>query len=82
MQIDLGDTYIDIITGCTGVAVGHVEYLTGCHQTLLQPKSADNTTRPVSEWFDDQRLMRDPQARRVTLDSAQTPGCDRAAPHR
>lgn len=78
----LGRTYRDMVTGFTGVAVGHVEYLTGCNQTLLQPKCDDSTKRPAGEWFDDQRLELVDDARRVILDNGSTPGSDREAPKR
>ncbi len=79
MSITLGNTYTDNLTGFTGVATGHAEYLTGCAQTLLQPRGADPTKRPESEWFDDQRLV-PVQAEQVTLDNGRTPGCDKPAP--
>lgn len=78
----LGRTYRDKVTGFTGVAVGHVEYLTGCNQTLLQPKGADSTKRPNAEWFDDQRLVLVDVEARVVLDNGSTPGADREAPKR
>ena len=79
MKIQLGNTYVDKLTGFTGVATGHCEYLTGCNQTLLQPRGADPALRPASEWFDDQRLDLREESR-VTLDNSETPGCDRQAP--
>ncbi len=76
----LGHTYRDRITGFTGVATGHCEYLTGCHQTLLQPQGADPASRPESHWFDDQRLQEVTDGPVVTLDNGSTPGCDKPAP--
>lgn len=79
MNIVLVNTYTDRITGFTGIAVGHCEYLTGCNQTLLSPRGSDPSKRPESEWFDDQRLeMTD--AAPFSLDNGSTPGCDKAAP--
>ncbi len=46
MNIILGNTYADKITGFKGVATGHCEYITGCAQTLLQPVSEDTTKSP------------------------------------
>ncbi|PZP58286.1 MAG: hypothetical protein DI597_19320 [Pseudoxanthomonas spadix] len=81
MTIQLGATYVDKITRFRGVAIAHCEYLTGCHQTLIQPEGKDSTVRPQSEWFDDQRL--DPVKTKVlVLDNSTTPGCDRQAPRR
>lgn len=81
MTIEVGGTYKDSITGFTGVAIGHVVYLTGCNQTLLQPEGKESSVRPVAEWFDDQRLIKE-SAELVRLDNSKTPGCDRMAPKR
>ena len=73
----LGATYKDKITGFKGIATGHCRYLTGCHQTLLAPKKADQE----SKWFDDQRL--EPVGDKVIkLDNSKTPGFDKPAPIR
>lgn len=81
MSIQVGGTYKDVITGFEGVAIGHVVYLTGCNQTLLQPEGKDSAVRPVAEWFDDQRLQL-ASHEVIKLDNSQTPGCDRMAPKR
>lgn len=80
MQTKLGHTYADIITGFSGVCIGRAEYLTGCNQSLLQPKGSDPNKRPDSEWFDEQRLEEQPNNAVVTLDNGKTPGCDKPAP--
>jgi hypothetical protein len=82
--VRLGATYVDKITGFVGVATGHVEYLTGCNQTLLTPqcKEGERNKRPDSEWFDDQRLEEVGHQQPVKLDNGDTPGCDRQAPKR
>ncbi len=82
MTIILGATYTDQITGYSGVAVGHVEYLTDCHQTLLQARAPDSHTRPQAEWFDDQRLERNNAVIPSRFDNSATPGSDRQAPRR
>lgn len=82
MNDRLGRTYKDTITGFEGVATGHCEYLTGCNQTLLAPPSTDAGKLADSHWFDDQRLVVDPNKPRVVLNNGQTPGCDKAAPKR
>ena len=79
MSIKLGHTYTDRITGFTGIAIGHCEYLTGCNQTLLSPRGSDPGKRPESEWFDDQRLEVT-DATPFALDNGTTPGCDKPAP--
>lgn len=82
MQITLGHTYVDKITGFSGVATGHCEYITGCAQTLLQPVSADSTKKPEGCWFDDQRLDHVAGAKPIVIDNGATPGCDMEAPIR
>lgn len=85
--MELGITVQDQITGFRGVVIGHVQYLTGCNQALVQPGLADLseqghvTKRPDSEWFDVQRLQRVGNTK-ITLDNGSTPGADRAAPKR
>lgn len=52
---NLGKTGEDIITGFTGTITGHVEYLTGCGQYLLAPRSKDNSyAEPY--WYDANRI--------------------------
>ena len=76
----LGASYRDKITGFTGVATGHVSYLTGCNQVLVQPKlDAEGKVRD-SMWFDEQRLEIDTTMPITTLDNSQTPGFDKQAP--
>ena len=79
MQNETGYTFRDTVTGFTGVCTGHVTYLTGCDQLLLQPKSDDAAKRPASEWFDLNRVERT-DAPRVVLEVGPKPGADRAAP--
>lgn len=82
MNINLGNTYEDLVTGFRGVAVGHVEYMTGCNQTLLSPRARPDGSIVESQWFDDQRLKVDELAPTVMLDNGETPGCDKPAPIR
>jgi len=83
--MELGITVRDVITGFEGVVIGHVQYLTGCNQALVQPRGDESvhvvTKRPESEWFDVQRLSVRPHLK-VVLDNGDTPGCDREAPKR
>lgn len=79
----LGFHYIDKITGFRGVCIGYCEYLTGCNQALLSPKVGPDGALRESQWFDIQRLQRDPQYNAyppLRLDNGATPGCDRPAP--
>ena len=75
----LGSTVTDRITGFRGVAVGHVEYLTGCNQTLVVPPVDAEGKLRDGQWFDDQRLKVSDEAP-VTLDNSATPGHDAAPP--
>lgn len=80
-MISLGKTYTDKITKFSGVATGHVHYISGCNQVLLAPPvDSDGKMRP-SEWFDEQRLEEQP-APEIVLDNSKTPGPDKAAPKR
>lgn len=82
-MFQLGFTYVDRVTGHTGMAIGHVRYITGCNQVLIQPRTGEDGKRRDSEWFDEQRLERaasdEPQ---LILDNSKTPGFDREAPKR
>lgn len=82
MNERLGYTFKDKITGFIGVATGHVEYISGCHQTLLSPRTTDPAKMNDTQWFDDQRLEQDIVMPRVVLDNGATPGHDCEAPKR
>ena len=51
----LGFKVKDKISGIEGVTTGFVEYITGCNQYLICPKSEDNQFRE-SIWIDEVRL--------------------------
>lgn len=78
--IVLGRTYRDVITGFIGVAIGHVEYLTGCNQTLISPRASADNKAGDSHWYDDQRMQMDTSAGLIVLDNSKAPGHDKAAP--
>ncbi|NLB78932.1 MAG: hypothetical protein GX796_08850 [Clostridiaceae bacterium] len=78
--IKLGATYKDVITGFQGVATGHVRYLTGCNQALIQPEAKDGDFKEAY-WIDEQRLERVGGAT-ITLDNEASPGFDKAPPMR
>ena len=81
MHDSIGRTFVDKISGLKGVATGRVEYLTGCNQLLIQPRSSDG--RPIEcHWLDEQRLDREDSVKRVVLDNGDAPGFDREAPKR
>lgn len=81
MNIAIGSTYKDKITGFTGLATGHCTYISGCNQTLLQPRVDDKGEFRDGKWLDDQRLEL-VAAESVTLNNGSTPGCDTPAPVR
>lgn len=80
-MITLGATYKDRITGFSGVATGHVVYLTGCNQTLLAP-AANGGTFNDPHWFDDQRLVEDRNVDPINIDNGSGAGADVPAPKR
>lgn len=80
-MIELGKTYKDLITGFSGIAVGHVRYISGCNQVLLAPPIDDSGKLRDSQWFDEQRCE-DLGAKQIVLDNSKTPGFDKQAPRR
>lgn len=82
INITLGKTYTDVITGFRGVATGHCQYISGCNQVLLSPRTTPEGTRIEPQWFDQQRLKLNEEAAQVVLDNGTTPGCDLRAPIR
>lgn len=81
MNTNNGRTFTDKITGFTGVCTGYVEYITGCNQLLLVPKS-EGGKAPEGAWFDEQRCVLDENVPLIELDNGASPGCDIAAPIR
>lgn len=81
IMFKLGATYEDKITGFRGIATGHVRYMTGCNQVLLQPRVGGDGKKIEPEWFDEQRLD-DLGVPVVALDNTKTPGFDAPAPKR
>lgn len=78
----LGNTYRDKVTGFIGVATGHVVYLTGCSQLLLNPPCDVNGNIRKSHWFDEQRCELLANTERIIVDNSEFQGCDREAPKR
>jgi hypothetical protein len=56
MAIKLGQKVKDIISGFEGVVTGHVEYITGCNQALVQPAAKPDGDFVDNRWIDDDRL--------------------------
>ena len=71
--IENGMTARDSLTGFEGTVTGVVQYFTGCNQVLLSPNRAEDNKRPVSEWFDVERIIVVDSAV-VSLPNGPTPG--------
>ena len=80
LNIKLGQKVQDAVTGFQGIVTGHVEYLTGCNQSLVQPAVKPEGDFVESRWFDDDRLsviVAKPISLRITK-----AGPDQPAPRR
>lgn len=75
----LGSAVQDLVTGFKGIAMGRVEYLSGCNQVLVQPTVGDDGAFKESHWIDEQRLQV-LEIPRVVLDNGANPGPDKPAP--
>jgi hypothetical protein len=54
-QIKLGQKVRDMVTGFEGIAVARIEYLNGCIQYCVKPKS-QNGEMPEGQYIDHQQL--------------------------
>jgi hypothetical protein len=80
-MVELGREYKDKITGFKGVAIGFVQYISGCNQGLLAPSVGEDGAMKDAQWIDEQRLT--PVGDEViTLTNGETPGFDIPAPSR
>lgn len=78
-SVYLGRTVRDVITGFEGVVTGHVVYLTGCNQLLVQPRCEEKGNFVEARWLDVDRCMvvdDDP----VKLPRQSADGFDKTAP--
>lgn len=84
MTLVLGKHYQDKITGFSGVAVGYVQYISGCHQGLIAPQVKESGELNEAHWFDEQRLevMRGKEDAIIRLDNGRQRGADKAPPKR
>lgn len=81
MEIALGQTVKDRITGFKGVVTGLVDYISGCRQALVSPTTKPDGDFAHSHWFDTDRLdVQDVAV--VTLENRKRDGCDAPAPIR
>lgn len=58
MKFEFGDIVQDLITKTEGIVTGHADYVTGCDQYLIQPKSDKRNIKISGEWFDEMRLVK------------------------
>lgn len=79
-KFELGETVRDIITGFQGVITGHVDYITGCDQYILQPKAKDKKTTSDALWVDEDRLQKVKAKKVVIKRNSQKPGAGIPAP--
>lgn len=82
MNQKLGTTVVDKITGFRGVVTGRVEYISGCNQLLVTPKSDKDGALNEAQWFDEQRCATDNAVQIIKLENEKSPGFDKAAPKR
>lgn len=58
MQINVGDTAKDTITGFEGVVVARTEWLNGCARLTIQPRGLDKDGKVMdSNTFDEAQLQ-------------------------
>jgi hypothetical protein len=76
----LGQSVVDKLTGFKGLVTGRCEYLTGCHQVLVQPRVNAENEFVEPRWFDEDRaeLL---DGRIVSLQTV-NPGFDKEPPKR
>lgn len=67
----------DRITGFRGVIMGYCRYMTGCNQVYLAATANGNGQIAGGGWFDEQRIVVDHAADRITLPTRpENPGAD------
>ena len=54
--ITLGDEVKDVLSGFTGIVISRCEYLTGCNQLFILPKSEKANEIKDGHWFDIERI--------------------------
>ncbi|HEX2656127.1 MAG TPA: hypothetical protein VHN11_21095 [Xanthobacteraceae bacterium] len=80
MKHELGSTARDTITGFYGVITGRVNYLTGCDQYLVQPKTKSENEFVEARWFDENRIDILGGIEKVKIDTSTAQGACGAAP--
>lgn len=77
-KYELGVIVKDSITGFTGAVTGRADYITGCSQYLVQPKSKKPDEIKGSIWFDEQRLSPIANRKKIVLDNEKPGSCGEA----
>jgi hypothetical protein len=54
--IEMGAEVRDTLTGFEGIALARAEYLTGCNQVFVQPRSEKDNEMKTGHWFDVERI--------------------------
>jgi hypothetical protein len=81
MELQLGSTVKDRITGFRGIVTGYVTYISGCNQCLVVPPVDKEGKKRDGEWIDEQRLEVQ-RAKIIRLDNHAGTGFDQEAPKR
>lgn len=81
MKIKLGSQAEDKLTGFKGTVTGTAQYLTGCSQYCLLPKTNDPSKYPDGQWFDEGRVV-EIKAKKIKKRSVrgEVNGCDMPQP--
>lgn len=69
MKVTFGHFYRDVVTGFVGAAIGKASYITGCDQILLSRAAKEVGEEGKSVWFDDGRLVAEPEREPIKLPS-------------
>lgn len=78
MHIRLGNIVRDIVTGFTGTVVSRIEFINGCIQFGVAPKSSKDGKYPDTQYIDYQRLefLKDGVADKLSTRDAGGPQID------
>ncbi len=56
-KIKMGSTVKDKVTGFTGIVTARCEFISGCLQYCVLPKSGKDGKYPDHQYFDEERLI-------------------------
>jgi len=72
-KYELGEQVKSMTTGVKGTITGRVQYITGCDQYCIQPKSKDGRSKPDSIWIDENAIKRC-KGKRLKIDNSSIKG--------